>query len=424
MSKYIEITIIDTSETTNYVYRNIQNSINTYLIKNKGAVSDFNLIKDIVDRNTDAVENEIESLIPVPLYLGLMGTMLGIVIGLFLMPSISDDNFDKSIDILIGGVKIAMIASFVGLLLTTYLSGWLFKGAKNDAESLKNQFFSWAQTYLLPVLSQNTSSSLYSLQANLLKFNDTFSENVSEFKQTLSQINTTFESQRIIMEELQEVDVAQLANINVNVLKEMRKSTKELETFHQYLGNVNMFVQNASQLNENIAQQLHRTESLEDLAGGIMTVVKSNEKMMKLMDDELHQINARKVVFEEAITETDVTLKKGLDLIKETASETLIKMKDAEVLKIADKDKSLDVSRLENTLNEFINSQKNLDHNNQLEHQNATQEMLMMFKELENKFESKTTLPPIAKYTLYTFFGAGSIVAVSTIIYYLYQFFI
>src|ERR1035437_1994546 len=56
-------------------------SINNYLHNNKGAVSDFHLIKDIVDRNSDAIEDEIDSQIPIPLYLGLVGTMAGILVG-------------------------------------------------------------------------------------------------------------------------------------------------------------------------------------------------------------------------------------------------------------------------------------------------------------------------------------------------------
>ena len=139
-SKYIEITLIKSTGNSNVVFEKVLNSVNTYLLRNKGAVSDFNLIKDVVERNTDAIDEEINTLLPIPLYLGLMGTMLGIVIGLFAMPSISDANFEKAIDILIGGVKIAMIASFTGLLLTVLLSGWKYKGAKTKAEGLKNDF--------------------------------------------------------------------------------------------------------------------------------------------------------------------------------------------------------------------------------------------------------------------------------------------
>lgn len=59
-------------------FRKILDSINNYLQKNKGAVSDFMLIKDIVERNCDSKEEEITIQTPIPLYIGLMGTMLGI----------------------------------------------------------------------------------------------------------------------------------------------------------------------------------------------------------------------------------------------------------------------------------------------------------------------------------------------------------
>jgi hypothetical protein len=78
-----EVNIIETSATKNLVFEKILFSTNNYLIRNRGAASDFNLIKDIVERNIDAVEEDINSSIGIPLYLGLMGTMMGIVIGLF-----------------------------------------------------------------------------------------------------------------------------------------------------------------------------------------------------------------------------------------------------------------------------------------------------------------------------------------------------
>jgi hypothetical protein len=64
----------------NPIFSTIKNSINNYVEANKGSVSDFYLIKDIVDRNCDAKEEEIQAQIPVPLYLGLVGTMAGILV--------------------------------------------------------------------------------------------------------------------------------------------------------------------------------------------------------------------------------------------------------------------------------------------------------------------------------------------------------
>jgi len=294
--KYIEVTLV-TSDKNNIVLDKVLDSTNTYLIRNKGAVSDFNLIKDIVDRNTDAVDQEINTLLSIPLYLGLMGTMLGIVIGLFFMPSISDENFESAIDLLIGSVKIGMIASFIGLLFTVLLSGYFYKGAKAETENAKNDFFTWIQTQLLPILSQNTTSSIYSLQANLLKFNDTFSTNIVSFNGVLGNILKSFDSQVNLMNELKEVDVAQLAKINITVLKELRTSTKEFEKFNSYLNQVNTFVANAQKLNFQISNQLDRTHSIELVAESISTNITANKEIIGILQSELQEVSNRKQLF-------------------------------------------------------------------------------------------------------------------------------
>src|ERR1700753_2941360 len=61
------------------VLKNILSATNRYLLHNNMAAADFHLIKDIADRNIDAVEEDINQTISVPLYLGLMATMFGII---------------------------------------------------------------------------------------------------------------------------------------------------------------------------------------------------------------------------------------------------------------------------------------------------------------------------------------------------------
>ena len=63
-----EINIIHCKGTQSSDLMKILNAVNTYLIRNRSAVSDFNLIKDIVERTGDKVEEEINSTISVPLY--------------------------------------------------------------------------------------------------------------------------------------------------------------------------------------------------------------------------------------------------------------------------------------------------------------------------------------------------------------------
>ena len=128
---YIKVHLISLDKNNdNPLIKKVVDSINSYLLRNKGAVSDFNLIKDIVERNCDAVDEEINQQLPVPIYLGLMGTILGIIIGLWSI-EFNPRDFMLSVTELITSVKWAMGCSFVGLLLTTFLSAWKYRNKRN-----------------------------------------------------------------------------------------------------------------------------------------------------------------------------------------------------------------------------------------------------------------------------------------------------
>lgn len=429
-SKYIEVTLIKSTGESNVIFDKVLNSVNTYLIRNKGAVSDFNLIKDVVERNTDAVDEEINTLLPIPLYLGLMGTMLGIVVGLFAMPSISDENFEKAIDILIGGVKIAMIASFTGLLLTVLLSGWKYKGAKTQAESLKNDFFTWIQTHLLPVLSQNTTSSIYSLQANLLKFNDTFSTNVVSFNGVLSKILESFDSQVNLMNELKEVDVAQLAKINVTVLQELRTSTKEFEKFNTYLHQVNSFVDNAQKLNFQIGNQLERTQSIELVAEAIGTNITSNREIITILQSELQEVSNRKQFVSDAVIDVDNSITKSLEKLKEHIDAQMESIRNITI-----KEESFLENLLGNdrgNLNELKKLGKLEKTMSSIEKSTTTQNekldklgnsLMELTEVLKNQKQIDFKLPDTIIYISYAFFGSGAIIGVGYCFWSIYQLF-
>lgn len=426
--KYIEVTLIKSTGESNVIFDKVLNSVNTYLIRNKGAVSDFNLIKDVVERNTDAVDEEINTLLPIPLYLGLMGTMLGIVVGLFAMPSISDENFEKAIDILIGGVKIAMIASFTGLLLTVLLSGWKYKGAKTQAESLKNDFFTWIQTHLLPVLSQNTTSSIYSLQANLLKFNDTFSTNVVSFNGVLSKILESFDSQVNLMNELKDVDVAQLAKINITVLQELRTSTKEFEKFNTYLHQVNSFVDNAQKLNFQIGNQLERTQSIELVAEAIGTNITANREIITILQSELQEVSNRKQFVSDAVIDVDNSITKSLEKLKEHIDAQMESIRNITI-----KEESFLENLLGNdrgNLNELKKLGKLEKTMSSIEKSTNTQNekldklgdsMMELTEVLKNQKQIDFQLPKNIKYLSLAFFGSGATIGIGYCLWSIYK---
>lgn len=427
--KLIEVTLI-TSNKNNGVLDNVLLSTNTYLIRNKGAVSDFNLIKDIVDRNSDAVDQEINTLMSIPLYLGLMGTMLGIVIGLFFIPSISDENFENAIDLLIGSVKIGMIASFMGLLFTVLLTGYFYKGAKAIAESTKNDFFTWIQTQLLPILSQNTTSSIYSLQANLLKFNDTFSTNIVSFNGVLGKILESFDSQVNLMNELKDVDVAQLAKINVTVMKELRTSTKEFEKFNTYLNQVNTFVDNAQKLNFQISNQLDRTHSIELVAESIGTNINANREIIGILQSELQEVSNRKQFVSDAVIDVDNSITKSLEELRKHIDAQIeairnVTIKEESFLEnLLGKDRgNLDELKKLGKLEKTMSSIEKATTTQNAKLDKLSDGLINLAEILKNQKQLDFKLPKPLKYLSFAFFGSGAAIGIGYCIWSVYNLF-
>ena len=112
----------------NNVFTLIKTSINKYLGNNSGSVIDFQLLKDAVDRHCDSVENDVNTLTPIPLYCGLAGTMAGVIVGLSSLLStgsitalLSSGSSDfgaaaTGVNDLLSGVAWAMLASICGII--------------------------------------------------------------------------------------------------------------------------------------------------------------------------------------------------------------------------------------------------------------------------------------------------------------------
>lgn len=316
---------------SNSILTKILYSINTYLLRNKGAVSDFNMVKDITDRNCDSLDEEINTLLPIPLYLGLMGTMLGIVIGLFFMKSISASDFEDSINILIGGVKIAMIASFIGLLLTVIASGYLYKGAKALSDSKKNDFFTFIQTELLPVLSNNTASIMRSFENVVHNFTEKFSHSTTDFVVSMKNMGSLSRDFRSMLAEIQNVNLVRLSKTNVELMKKIAVSAEEFERFNGYLHGVNEFTRYANELNHGISKQLERTIEIEKVAKSIAENTASNEKVMAFLSSDLNNMEERKRIMSDATIKVSANMDKAIQEMGEFLAQRIGNLKTSTI---------------------------------------------------------------------------------------------
>lgn len=282
----------------NRTFLEIQKSINEYLSNNKGSVINFDLLKDAVDRHCDSLEEDISAQTPIPLYCGLVGTMLGVIIGL--IPALSSGDFASHTTELLLGVAMAMSASVVGIILTTFNSLG-FKQCKLEKERGENSFVVWMQANLLPKLSEDASKAFDKMVRNLNQFNRNFAQNSRELKSTLQEVNTSYEIQADIIGTIQQLDMMKMANANITVLTELKNCTDKLQTFNQYIEKLNEFT-------EQVQEYLNHFSKFEVL-----------ENIAQFFKDEIQAIDQRKGEIAKQVGDLDLYLKKSFQQIADTS---------------------------------------------------------------------------------------------------------
>ena len=322
----VNLTLLEVEGSNNQIMAKIVTSINTYLIRNKGAVADFNLLRDIIQRNLDMVEEEISMTMPIPIYLGLMGTMAGIILGLFALPDIGSEAFlqGNGINNLIGGVKIAMIASFTGLLFTVSNSGWLFKGAKSYVEQCKNDFFTFLQTELLPVLTESVNAGIIGLNRSIERFGVSFNENVGKLDALMNKNYDSLMAQQSAVESFQKLDISRIANFNIKVLSEIKQSVDALERLGFALKNVDSFVANSKLLVE-------RTNNVMDLSDKIVEILSESKQLQMFLNSHFNALEQRGQIINDTVVRMDDVIDKSLKGLEQHIFERLQAVRDIKI---------------------------------------------------------------------------------------------
>lgn len=296
ITESVEVDVIDAKYIYNPIFKNILNATNHYLIRNKGHATDFRIIKEIADREIESQENQIEAIINLPLYLGLLGTIVGIVLGLsslYFTQSGGAEALIQSVETeipkLLGGVAVAMIASFMGLLLTIISNGRLYKQAIKECDQKKSKYLSFIQTELLPILSKDTKNSIEELRDTLSSFNDVIKKTIKrEFSDNVKVLNTGIGHLNTTVNELKSVQVLQ--NQSITELSKIDFRSLVL-TF------------------ENI-----KTSGVELNKG-----FEAQKELLKYIYDTLQQIKEKEIQTRSFIADLDNTFKKSAEVLSNSA---------------------------------------------------------------------------------------------------------
>lgn len=167
--------------------------INRYILKTKGT-TDFSVIQNKVERMLNMLYEQAESKLAFPTHLGLMGTFVGVFLGIIMfIPGFSGDGEirDNSIKSLLLGVIVSMSTSFIGLLLTTWNTAKISKYQK-EVEEDKNEFYNYIQTELMPSLDVSLVVAINKLHETVDKFEPAFESVIGNFQETFDRCTKAF----------------------------------------------------------------------------------------------------------------------------------------------------------------------------------------------------------------------------------------
>ncbi len=183
---------------------------NKYLLNNHGSVSDFGVLSDFAELENTALEKLIMNRLGMPVYLGLIGTMVGIALSFWLTNSTFDTQ--TSLTLFLNHVKWAMTCSACGLAMTT-ISSRTFRMAKAESDRRKGLYFNLLKGEILPVSGKDLTDSLATLRVTLENFNPQFTKNVEEFGQGMERVYSVLNLERDLVNRLEELNLKKIEKI-------------------------------------------------------------------------------------------------------------------------------------------------------------------------------------------------------------------
>lgn len=224
---------------------------NSYLCKNVGTSADFAILEDICNSKIESIETEIQNSLNVPLYLGLGGTFIGIIVGLAGIVFNLDTLFGTGsaaaatspLRNLLLGVVIAMVASFVGLGLMIWNSAIEYKKALRICDRGKISYFDFLRRELMPSLSNSMASSLNSFKSVLGEFVGKFGRNLTAYNNSAELLNDNIEKQHLLLVEINKMNQPQMATTIAETFNQLNHSSEAFSVFHKYQEDLNDTVQ-------------------------------------------------------------------------------------------------------------------------------------------------------------------------------------
>lgn len=331
---YIEVKLIEAPKGWSKDKKALVKQINDYLLKNRGLIGDFNQLKELIDRKSDAQERDIKNSVTLPLYVGLVAALLSLTIAFLGIPSLSSMDAETAKTLFVV-LKIALLVSVLGFLLSVISWGFIYRKAAAKNEEQKMAMYDFIHQEMDQQLSHNITSSVYALQRKMDTFTSRFEKSTDAFYLIIKEMKGTVEKQARYMQELKNTDLGRLSEHNINVIQEIRTSAKEFDKLNNYLKETGALVESMKSLNANLKAQEKQSVTLERISNSVDSNIELNKQMIEVLHSDLREIETRKKYMTDAVINVDHALQKALD---ELTSHTVTKLNSIRELSIKEED--------------------------------------------------------------------------------------
>jgi len=365
------------STSKNPIHLRIKDSINNYLLHNFGATVNYSIIKDIIEREIDTKNEEIAQYIPIPLYLGLSATIIGIIFGLFAMPNLSENADISGIEPLIVGVKIAMFATFSGLFWTILLSSFIYSRGLKKVSEQKNQQLNYLQEILLPELFKAEDAGVIGLKSSIDHFSRLTSDIVKELQSATINSKENIISQQETLDRIERLNVTKISKVNLELFDRLDKNMDSFLKFSEFLDRMEI-------ISENLRSFSMKAKSIDDIASEINSNVKESreltqfltahlQKIEKIGDGALYSVDMAEKGFKDAIEKLSETSENNIEQIGSISDQIEIKFNEIyeNLFKKLDEVTKLYIDELTTVYSDAVPRFESLDHLSHLEQINA-----------------------------------------------------
>ena len=253
--------ISETEDYDNEEFAEVVVKTNKYLCKNQGTSADYELLKNICEHDIEILDDQIHNTLNAPLYLGLAGTFVGVIVGLwgvdlnqFLTGAVKDSGLQH----LLWGVIAAMFASLGGLTMTVFNTVYDYKESVKKNEIDKDKYFDFLRRELMPVLSNSMASSLSSLKSVLGHFVDKFGKNLDSYADSAELLNENLEKQQKVLQEINKLSLTKTASKIAETFVNLKDSADKLEIFKTYQEQLNGTIQQVEGAAQHIGEVIQK----------------------------------------------------------------------------------------------------------------------------------------------------------------------